>query len=174
MSPSRSIPLPPSGDGPGFSAWRSPSLEWEATWLSRCAILELYRTSGNVRWLSSRCCRCIAASVLGGPAARRALEKRYPGFPAQYLCIGVLISLYRALSRPCALLGFLEFRCCLCRLPQCIGRHRCTIKIEDFARLGVTEDPDRPPAPVGSPTPRRAAGVHRRLAVAEFRPIYYR
>ena len=101
-------------------------------------------------------------------AARRSLEKRYPGFPAQYLCIRVLISLYRALSRPCALLGFLEFRCCLCRLPQCIGRHRCTIKIEDFARLGVTDDPGRPPAPVVSPTPRRTAGVHRRLAVAEF------
>jgi len=43
----------------------------------------------------------------------------------------------RALSWLCALLGYLELRCCLCRLPQCIGRHRCTIKIEDLARLGA-------------------------------------
>src|SRR5271163_2111441 len=34
------------------------------------------------------------------------------------------------------------------RLPQCIGTNRCTIKIEDLARLGMTDDPGRPPAPV--------------------------
>jgi hypothetical protein len=43
--------------------------------------------------------------------------------------------------------------CRVMRLPQCIGRHRCAIPIEDLAKLGVTGDPGQPPA--AAPTPAR-------------------
>jgi hypothetical protein len=70
--------------------------------------------------------------------------------------------------------GLLELRCCLSRLPQCISSHRCVILIEDLVRLGVTGDPGQPPASAASPAPHAPADVDRRLAVAEFRPIYQR
>ena len=47
-------------------------------------------------------------------------------------------------------------------------------QVEDLARLSATGDPGQPLALAASPAPRAAAGVDRRLAEAEFRPIYQR
>ena len=45
---------------------------------------------------------------------------------------------FRAPSRKCALLSFLELRCCLCRLPQHVSSHCRAILIGDRAVLSET------------------------------------
>jgi Phosphoribosyl synthetase-associated domain len=62
----------------------------------------------------------------------------------------------------------IELRCRVCRLPQCLGGHRCAVLIEDRARLGgPVSRPLQPPHQL-----RAAAGVDHWVAEAEFRPIY--
>jgi len=83
--------------GPDSRHRALPRLNGKPPDFSRGAMSELHEAHGNACWLSSRCCRCIAAGVAGktrSPGPPGALWKGYSGFPTKYLCIRMLISLY--------------------------------------------------------------------------------
>ena len=72
----------------------------------------------------------------------------------------------RAPSRKCALLSFLELRCCLCRLPQYVSSHCRAILIGERAVLSETVSLSDPFAR----STGNGRGIDCRLAETEFRP----